>query len=131
MHEVAHVVLHDRPAARARHYAPGAAHRPREEREADGFMARSLLPEPILYLAVVLAERYFDVANGAAFANANTIRGRYHWRHYYFPFFVNHLCLSRELVAVRMAQRGTFTQGTFEYHRTYRLPNRWRSEAPA
>ena len=130
MHEVAHVMLHRDRRSRAMRYSPRSPKRPYEEREADRFMAASLLPEPILYLAIILAERQFGIEYGAAFAGANTARGRYQWRHYYFPFFLNRLCLSRELVAVRMVQRGTFNESTFEYHRTYSIPNRWRQPAP-
>lgn len=130
MHEVAHVVLHHGRAARVLNYSPRSPRRPREEGEADRFMAESLLPEPILYLAIVLAERLFGVDASAAFAGANSARGRYQWRHYYFPQFLNRLCLSRELVAVRMVQRGTFSQSTFDYHLTYPIPNRWRQASP-
>lgn len=116
-------------AARVMNYSPRSPRRPHEERQADRYMAEYLLPEPILYLAVMLAESLFGVESSAAFAGANSARGRYQWRHYYFPQFINRLCMSRELVAVRMVQRGTFSQSTFDYL-TYPIPNRWRQASP-
>jgi hypothetical protein len=126
MHEVAHMVLHQGRRTRALHYSPSAFRRPPEEREADRFMADALLPKSLLYLAIVLAGRPFGLQEGEAFCAANTKRGRYQWREFYFPFVVDRLCLSRELVAVRMMQEQKFDESTFNYHRTYPMPNRWR-----
>lgn len=129
MHEVAHLMLHTEGNAPFQ-YAPASKKRPQIEREADQYMALALLPEPILYLAIVLAAHERDAAPTDAFQYANTKRGRWQWRYIYFPYFLNRLCLSRELVAVRMVNRGTFTQETFEYHKTYPIPNRWRQPSP-
>jgi len=61
---------------------------------------------------------------------ANILRGKWQWRNIYFPYFINKLSISRELVSVRMLKRGIFTRDTFEYHKTYAIPNRWRAPAP-
>jgi hypothetical protein len=123
------MVLHHGKRARTLCYSPRAPRRPPEEREADQFMAEALLPKSLLYLAVVLAGHPYNLQEGEALRAANTRRGRFQWRKFYFPFFVNRLCLSRQLVAVRMAQQQTFDESTFKYHQTYALPNRWRKSS--
>ena len=130
MHEVAHIVLRHGSRTRPLNYSPMAKNRPPEEREADRMMAEALLPKPLLYLAVVSAGHLYGVQPGEAFVAANSARGRYQWKHYYFPFFVNRLQLSRQLVAVRMSQMRRFTEETYRYHLSYPMPNRWRKDAP-
>ena len=130
MHDIAHLMLHADARSAAYHYAPTAKQRPLIEKEADRFMAAALLPEPILYLAIVLAGQPHGAAAGTAFGDANTKRGRWQWRYIYFPFFLDRMCLSRELVSIRMLERGTFTRETHEYHKTYAIPTKWRKPAP-
>jgi IrrE N-terminal-like domain len=130
MHEVAHMILHGGPKMRTLCYSPSSRNRPPEEREADWFMAQALLPKSILYLAVVLAGRARGLFEGEAFRAANTRRGQFQWRNVYFPFFVNRLCLSRQLVAVRMSQERKFNDATYKYHLRYTMPNRWWNEPP-
>jgi hypothetical protein len=130
MHEIAHMILHQGKRTRTLCYSPYSARRPPEEQEADRFMAEALLPKPLLYLAIVLAGRPYELQENEAFGAANTVRGRFQWRKFYFPFFLNRLCLSRELVAVRMSQQHVFDESTRKFHRTYPIPNRWRAPAP-
>lgn len=122
MHEVGHVLLHQRPQHRSPNYAPNSRRRPPREREADEFMSSCLLPTPVLLLGLA------RVANAWGMditSSANTGKGRWQWRKRYFPFLINQLCVSRLLIGVRLRHLGIFTQPTLEYHRTYRLPNRW------
>jgi hypothetical protein len=128
LHEVAHFVLHG-GTDKALRYAPGSPIRPPEERQADWFMSETLLPKPIQYTAVVVAAEISGLAPGDAFAAANTEYGRFQWRRFYFPFFINRMCLSRQLVSVRMSQQRHFDSDTFRYHQKYALPNRWRNSS--
>lgn len=130
MHEVAHMILHGGRKTRTLCYSPSSGNRPPEEREADWFMAQALIPKSILYLAVVLAGRARGLIESEAFLAANTRRGQFQWRNTYFPFFVNRLCLSRQLVAVRISQERKFNDATYRYHLTYAMPNQWWNEPP-
>jgi hypothetical protein len=126
MHEVAHMMLHAEGRQTTLRYSPNSKMRPKVEREADRFMAETLLPKSILYLAIVLASQSTGIESGEAFRGANTRRGHWQWRHIFFPFFLNRLCLSRELVALRMLELGAFSRETLGHHKTYPIPNRWR-----
>jgi hypothetical protein len=79
MHEVAHILLDHRPPDQTLFYSPASHSRPREEMEADRFMARALLPKPILFLAVVYAASLGGLRSGEAFDQANSTRGRFQW----------------------------------------------------
>ena len=130
MHEVAHVLKHRRTAARTLCYSPAAKRRPSVEREADQFMAEALLPKPLLFLAVVCLAEQSGLDAGEAFRCANGVRGRVQWKNYYFRFLIDTLCVSRELIGLRLLHLGYITPATFEYHRSYALTTRWRDARP-
>jgi hypothetical protein len=130
MHEVAHILMHDKSRARTLCYSPKSRRRPKEEFEADNFMSEAILPRSVMYLGVAMVAEQFQQATGEAFAAANTQRGRWQWRNRYFPFLVNSLCVSRELMAVKMKRLGFFSDETVDYHRSYRMATRWHTPTP-
>lgn len=125
MHEVAHVLLHGAQAQDSR-YSPESKMRPPFEREADRFMVATLLPGAILDLAMLTISSIRGLRLGNAIVGANTRHGRYQWRSYYFPFMVDQLAVSREMIGIAMQERGIFSADTAEYHRSHMLETRWK-----
>lgn len=125
MHEMGHAVLHVNPATRALPYSPSSPRRPKHEREADEFMHESLLPIPILRLAISWLADSWSMDLRQAISLANTEKARWQWRHCYFPGMINTLCVSRHLIALKMKHLGVFSAETYRYHLSYALPNRW------
>jgi hypothetical protein len=106
-------------------FSPGARNRPPEEREADEFMAAFLAPRHVLFLGVALAAEQSSLPVWDVVRRANTAWGLHVWRHSMLPNMIDRLCLSREFIAVQMSKWCVFAPETVEYHKTYRLPNRW------
>lgn len=127
-HELGHLLLHSSAGRRERQlaFSPGAPNRPPEEREADEFMAALLAPRHVLFLGVALAAEQSDLHVSDVFRRADTTWGLDVWRHSILPCMIDRLCLSREFIAVQMSKWRVFSSETVEYHKTYRLPNRWR-----
>jgi len=130
MHEVAHIVKHSRGRKGAMHYAPAAKHRPQEEMEADRFMADALLPLPILFLSVFALAQQMALNPIEAFACADSSRGQFQWKNFYFTPLINQLCVSRELIAISLRHYRFISERTLEYHRSYSLSTKWRKAAP-
>ena len=131
-HELGHLMLHaDQGRPRVLNYSPGSTRRPPEEREADEFMASLLAPPSVLKLATALAATQSGLHIGEVWNWADTSRGRFQWRHYIFPRLIDRLCLSRLLLSIQMSRLRVFSDATVEYHKTYALPNRWRSNTVA
>jgi hypothetical protein len=130
MHEVAHVMKHRCTAARTLCYSPAARRRPPEEREADQFMAEALLPRPMLFLAVICLAEQVGLNPGEALCCANSARGWFQWKHHYFRFLIDTLCVSRELIGLQLLHLGYITPATLDYHRSYPLTTRWRDAKP-
>jgi Zn-dependent peptidase ImmA (M78 family) len=126
-HELGHLMLHAGGKRRRLAYSPASKMRPPEEREADEFMVALLAPRNVLILGLAFVANQGGLHIGDVLRRANTSWGQYVWRRYIFPPVIDRMCLSREFIAVRMSQWGVFSAETFEYHKTYRLPNRWRA----
>ncbi len=47
-------------------------------------------------------------------------------QHYMFKPLIEGLCVSREMLAIRLRDLGILDAATVEYHKTYALPNKWR-----
>lgn len=126
-HELGHLMLHGAGEHWQRlAYSPTSRMRPPEEREADEFMVALLAPPNVMRLGLAFAANQCGLHIGDVFNRANSSWGRFVWRNSIFPSVIDRMCLSREFIAVRMSQWGFFSAGTSDYHKTYRLPNRWR-----
>jgi Zn-dependent peptidase ImmA (M78 family) len=126
-HELGHLMLHGAGNHRRRlAYSPASSKRPPEEREADEFMVALLAPPNVLLLGLAMAANQSGLHVADVLRRANTSWGHHAWRHYILPLMIDRMCLSREFIAVQMSQWRVFSRPTVEYHRTYRLPNRWR-----
>lgn len=127
-HELGHLVLHG-PGLQNRTlaYSPRSKIRPPEEHEADEFMVALLAPDNVLTLGVALAAHQCDLHLADVLRRANTVWGCDRWRDAIFPALIDRMCLSREFLSVQMRKWGFFSQETVQYHKTYRLPNRWRA----
>ena len=125
MHEVGHVILHGQHSKSCLSYSPASPIRPSYEQEADQFMVVALLPKSVLHLNIALCAHYHHIEIFELLLNANTERGRWQWRRHVFPFIINTLCVSRELVSIKMKRLGVFSEETVNFHRSYRLSNKW------
>ena len=126
-HELGHVLLHGTAARSRLSYAPSSRNRPPEEYEADEFMIALLAPANVLRLGTALAAHERGLHIWEVCHRANSSRGRWQWREKILPCLIDRMCLSRLLLSIQMRQLGVFTDATVEYHRSYALPNRWRT----
>lgn len=126
-HEIGHLILHTNARTVAGpHYAPESNRRPPEEREADEFMVALLAPGSVLKLATAFAAMESGLHFDEVWWHANSARGCYQWKNNILPCLIDRLCLSRLLLLIQMRRLGILTDSTVEYHKTYKLPNRWR-----
>lgn len=88
-------------------------------------MHSCILPMPVLLLGIALVAARRGANLQDAILNANSGKGRWQWRHLYFRRLVDTLCVSRELIAVKLRRLRVFTEGTLTYHKSYRLDNCW------
>ena len=130
MHEVGHQMLHI-PCVIDPVAGPPAAHIvASREREAYDFMRVTLLPKPILKLAIAYIAHVQAIPLDKVLVEANTNPGHSLWRRHIFRPVINKLCVSRAFVAVAMRKSlGVFTESTVRYHRKYALDNHWRTKA--
>jgi Zn-dependent peptidase ImmA (M78 family) len=127
-HETGHILLHGGLAqAGSFAYSPDSKRRPSEESEADEFMVALLAPRSVVLLGVSLATHQAGLHIGDVLRRAISTWGLYQWRHWIFPCLVDRLCLSRELLSIQMRRYGIFDDATVSFHRTYAMPNRWRT----
>ncbi len=129
MHEGAHQVLHGRRASVENSPRARLDDNRRKEREANEFMRVTLLPKPILRLAIAYVANILGFPFDRLLTEANTSRGCSQWRTYIFTPLINRLCVSREFIAIALRSMGVFSEETLNYHRSYHLNNHWLSEA--
>lgn len=125
MHETGHMLLHGSKLARALCYSPNAKTRPPEEKDADEFMVSALIPTATLMIAVVRAADHGQMSIVEALTNANTKRGCWQWRRNHFPFLINRLCVSRQMLGLALQRRRIFNRATYDHHLTYCLDTVW------
>jgi IrrE N-terminal-like domain len=125
MHEAGHVVLHGSRKSKDYPYTPFSRNRDSREQEANDFMRHILLPEDVLYLGVGLMCSLNGMQIEESIRSANSKRGRWQWRNKHFPFLINHLCVSRELILNVLRRGGVISNETYDFHKSYPLPNRW------
>jgi len=126
MHELGHLLLHSAAHPRMLAYTPLAPSRPVEEVEADQFMHVALLPRPVLWLASARFAACWRLNLHEVFSNANTLRGRWQWRHRILRQSIDKLAVSRQLICIKLRQMGVFDNETLRYHLSYALPNKWK-----
>lgn len=126
-HELGHVLMHGKRSERCLLYKPDEQPRSIEEREANAFMHAAMLPGPLIGLGVAYVCHWYRVHPTLAFHSANTLRGRWLWRHCIFRFLIDKLCVSREMLVLHMRNCHAFNRETARYHLSYRLRNRWQS----
>jgi len=127
LHEVAHVLLHAQRFYRGAAYSPDSPRRPAYEREADAFMHTAILPEAVLFLAVILLSSLHGLEFGQLVSRdfARSVKGRWQWQRLILPGIVSRLCVSTELVAIKLKTLRVFDQDTVDFHKKHSLPNRW------
>lgn len=130
LHEIAHVLLHRDPAKRCFMYTPDDQHPNREECEANQFMAVAILPKSVLKLAVAYLCHVWRINPRIPFANANTPHGRWIWKNRLFASLMNELCVSRQLISIKMQKMHYFSPETAAFHKTYALHTRWHEPIP-
>lgn len=116
MHEVGHILLHGIAEDTVHAYAPDAADRPPQEREADDFMVASVLPWEAVQLSVAATALEWNLNLSAAFPCANTAHGRYQWHVKYLPELQVRMGVSKHLAALRLRRRGVISEETLSYH---------------
>ncbi|HUT58022.1 MAG TPA: ImmA/IrrE family metallo-endopeptidase [Phycisphaerae bacterium] len=127
IHEVAHILLHTAAKERTIVYCPEFPGRSPEEVEANQFMHVALLPKSVLRLAIAWLCHIQGIDLRLAVGSANFKRGRWIWRRRLFGPLIGKLCVSRELVSLKMMRTlGVFDQDTVNFHKTYHLPTKWR-----
>lgn len=129
IHELGHVLMHKKSAKRCLLYTPQRTSAP-EEREANAFMQAVILPESILDLAIRYICHVYGIDSRFAYEAANGTRGRYVWRERLFANLINMLCVSREMISLKMKQRQIFNDDTVEHHKTYALTTNYHTPAP-
>ncbi len=131
IHEIGHILLHGQSANRCLLYAPDLPRSTPEEREANQFMHVALLPTSVLHLGIAYICHVWGMDLRLPIASANIARGRYLWKKRLFAPLIRTLGVSREMIAIKMAQQGFFSQDTLAYHKTYALASPWRQPTPA
>jgi hypothetical protein len=101
-----------------------------EDREANAFMQAVILPDAILHLGTHYICHLYRIDPRLAYEGANTDRGRWIWKKRLFGPLINLLCVSRQMIGIKMKERRVFTQETAEYHKTYALATRWHTPKP-
>jgi len=125
LHETGHVLMHRRTAKRCLLYKPERLASTPEEREANAFMQAAILPESVLDLAICHICNIYGIDLRLAYSAANGARGRWVWRHRLFVHLINALCVSREMMGIKLKQLWRFSDETVEYHKTYALRTWW------
>ncbi len=130
IHEAAHVLMHKKAATRCMLFVPDRCSMSLEEREANQFMHVALLPESVLLLGAAYYCQLRGIDLGLAFGSANISRGKWIWRDRLFPELINNLCVSRQMICIKLCEMGWFNQNTVRYHQSYRLQTRWSAPVP-
>jgi len=130
LHEAGHVLLHAAASTRCLLYTPGQSPQRREEQEANQFMQVAALPRSVFLLGVGFLCHLYGIDIRLPFGAANTKLGRWIWRNRLFAHLINMLCVSRELISIKMRGLGFFSAETVEYHKTYRLETHWHKPEP-
>lgn len=131
LHEVGHVLLHRRTACRYIMFTPDRRPQNPQERDANQFMHTALLPKPVLKLAVAYVCHLWGIDIQLPIGSANSARGRWIWRHRLFSPIISDLCVSRQLIAIKLRRMNCFSNQTVQHHKTYALRTRWREpESP-
>ena len=130
VHEVGHVLLHKDTHNRCLLYTPLGAPPGTEEYEANQFMQTAILPKPVLCLGVAYLCHIWRIDLRLAFGAANTERGRWIWRYRLFKPLINLLCVSREMICIKLRRIGCISEDTLRFHKKYALETLWRKPEP-
>jgi len=125
LHEVGHVLLHANEKSIIQCYSPRSFKRPAFERDADAFMIAALCPKEILNIAIALAVQFHGIKLSEVLNSADTVKSRWVWRKIIFPYLLNHICVSRELLAIYLQDLKVFNSATKKHHLSYRLETKW------
>lgn len=129
-HELGHVLMHKKAQQRCLLYTPQRAPSTPEEREANAFMQAIIMPDSVLDLGIRHVCHIWGIDTRLVFAAANGRRGRFIWQENLFASLINMLCISREMISIKMKECGYFSEETAEHHKSYALKTRWHTPLP-
>jgi len=129
-HELGHILMHADHSQRCMLFTPDRLASTPEEQEANAFMQAIILPNPVLKLGIGYICHLYGINMRLTLDAANNQRGRWIWQKWLFPHLINMLCVSRQMITIKMKQWGWFDEATVNHHKTYALETRWHTPQP-